>query len=87
MNIVTNISDDNPMFPEVRLNLNSPAGNAFVIMMNVSEALKRANYEKTLIDSILDDMKSSNYEHLCSIARKYITLYNTEEYEIENNDN
>lgn len=64
-----------PKYPEIKLDLNGPEGNAFYIMGAISRVLKIANESQDTIQSVLDDMKSSNYEHLCEVASRYITLY------------
>lgn len=73
--------DSKPLFSAVRLNLNSPDGNAFAIMGTVKKVLEAAKVSEGVIDSILKEMKSSDYDHLCEIAGRIITLYKTEHYE------
>lgn len=73
-----------PLFPQVKVNLNSPAGNAIVIMAVVNSALEEAKYDPDLRSKVLSDMKqASSYQNLCDIAGRYITLYRSEHYEME----
>lgn len=70
-----------PMFPQIKLNLNSPSGNAFEIIGTVKRALETAGITNGMITSILEEMKSSDYGHLCEIAGQIITLYRSDTYE------
>lgn len=72
-----------PVFPDVELNLNSPKGNAWHILKTVENTLKENDFSERQISFVLDDMQSSNYQHLCEVAQEYITLYRSENYEME----
>lgn len=73
-----------PLFPKVKVNLNSPAGNAIVIMAVVNSALEEAKYALDLRSKVLSEMKqASSYQNLCDTAGRYITLYRSEHYEKE----
>lgn len=74
-------TNSKPLFSAVRLNLNSPDGNAFAIMGTVKKVLEVAKVSEGVIDSILKEMKSGDYDNLCEIAGRIITLYKTEHYE------
>lgn len=73
-----------PLFPQVKVNLNSPDGNAIVIMAVVNHTLEATNYAPELRSKVLSEMKqASSYQNLCDIAGHYISLYCSENYEME----
>ena len=76
-------TNSKPLFSAVRLNLNSPDGNAFAIMGTVKKVLEIAKVSEGVIDSILKEMKSGDYDHLCEIAGRIITLYRSDTYEVK----
>lgn len=62
------------MFPSIVIDIRGPQGNAYCIMGIISNTLKQAGYNQNQIDDIISDMKSSDYEHLCNIAKKYVKI-------------
>lgn len=64
-----------PIFESVRINLNSPDGNALAIIGIVMNCLTQAKYHIAERESIKKDMLSSDYKHLCKVASKYVYLY------------
>ena len=72
------IKDRRDMNPQIEIDLNSPAGNAFVLMAYANKLGKRIyGYEKT--EEILEEMRLSTYELLIITFDKYfghiVTLY------------
>ena len=65
------------LFPTIVIDIDSPQGNAYCIMGIVANALKECAFTKEQINSILDDMKSSDYDHLVSVAKRYVTIVGT----------
>ena len=49
-------------------------GNAFSIMGNVKQALKRAGADKEYIDEYLIDATSGDYNHLLTVSMKYVNI-------------
>ena len=47
-------------------------GNAFSIMGNIKQALKRAGADKEYIDKYLKEAISGNYNHLLTVSMKYV---------------
>lgn len=70
------IKMEKPLFNEIKLDLNGHEGNAYYILATISNLLNQMgiNYEER--SSILEEMMSKDYEHLCRKAMKYITLKN-----------
>jgi len=54
----------------VRINLNSPDGNAFAIMAIVRGYL-RAVGQAEKVQSYFDEAKSSDYQNLLKVSQKY----------------
>lgn len=63
-----------PLFPSVVINLNGYQGNAFYIMGVVVECLYQCGYSYDEIEKVKEDMKSRDYDYLCKIASKYVSL-------------
>ena len=49
-------------------------GNAFAIMGNVKQALKRAGADKEYIDEYLKEATSGYYNHLLTVSMKYVNI-------------
>jgi len=62
--------------PYVKIDLNGPQGNAFVVLGMCTEAARNACWTNEEINSFLDDAKSSDYEHLLEVARKHFEIDN-----------
>ena len=64
---------------KVEIDLTGPDGNAFVLMGYASRLGKQLGFDKPKIDSIIEDMKSSDYEHLLELMENnfgaYIIMY------------
>lgn len=63
------------MFPSIKINIAGPDGNAYYIMGLIQTLLIEIGYNKDQIDEVINDMKSSDYEHLCNVAKKYVVLF------------
>ena len=62
------------MFPCITIDINGPQGNAYCIMGIIRNLLNQIDYTKEQIDEVISDMKSSDYEHLLDVARKYVII-------------
>jgi hypothetical protein len=49
-------------------------GNAFSIMGNIKQALKRAGADKEYIDEYLKEATSGNYDNLLVVSMKYVNV-------------
>lgn len=49
------------------IDLNGPQGNAFFLLGKAKNLCKQIGISKDMTDSILDDMQSSDYEHLINV--------------------
>ena len=63
-----------PIFQSVHLDITGEDGNAFMIMAVVLKCLLQSGYSKNELEELQKEMMSSDYDHLCQIARKYIYL-------------
>jgi hypothetical protein len=62
------------LFPSIEIDITGPMGNAYCIIGVVSTCLKEIGYSKDEIQTIIDDMMSSDYEHLLTVAKRYVTI-------------
>lgn len=51
-------------YPHLNMRLVGEDGNAFAIMGRLSRVLRRGGVPKEEIDAIIEDMTSSDYDHL-----------------------
>ena len=65
-----------PKFPNVEIDITGPKGNAYAIMGIVSQVLRQTGSTNEQVSNVLKDMMSSNYEHLVSVAARYVTIKN-----------
>ena len=63
-----------PLFPVIKVNIAGPQGNAWALMAIISKVLEAANYSKEDIDKVMEDMRSSDYDHVLEVAKKYVTV-------------
>ena len=63
-----------PLFSSVVIDISGPDGNAFAIIAIVMNCLKQCGYSKEEMDKIKKDMMSKDYNYLCSVASKYVSL-------------
>jgi hypothetical protein len=49
-------------------------GNAFFVMGNVKQALRRAGADKEYIDKYLNEATSGDYNHLLAVSMKYVDV-------------
>lgn len=57
------------------IDLTGPEGNAFCILGNAQQLGKELGKNKQEIEAILDDMKSSDYEHLIQVFDNHFGDY------------
>ena len=56
---------------DIVIDLDGPDGNAFVLLGTAKRFAKQLCYENTEIDSMLNDMQLSDYEHLLEVFDKH----------------
>tara|TARA_R100000455_G_C6159733_1_gene45506 strand:+ start:293 stop:526 length:234 start_codon:yes stop_codon:yes gene_type:complete len=56
---------------DIIIDLDGPDGNAFVLMATAKRFAKQLCYEDIEINSMLEDMKSSDYENLLKVFDKH----------------
>jgi hypothetical protein len=56
---------------DIVIDLDGPDGNAFVLLGTAKRFAKQLCYDKTEADSMLADMRSSDYEHLLEVFDKH----------------
>ena len=66
------------------IDIMGPDGNAFALMASVKNILRQLGAGNSYIESVLDDMQSSDYDHLLQIVvdeiGDYIEIEGLEEY-------
>lgn len=64
---------------KLQINLSKPEGNANYLLSIASNIGKQLQMEPHVIDAIIEDMKSLDYQHLVSVLDKnfgdYIDIY------------
>lgn len=64
---------------ELSIDLTGPEGNAYVLMGYAQKFAKQLGMDASEIEQLLQDMMSSDYEHLVSVFDKhfgkFVTLY------------
>jgi hypothetical protein len=64
---------------KIEIDLTGPAGNAYAVMGNCREWAKQLGYTSEEIKALMDDMMSSDYEHLIQVADghfgKFVIFY------------
>jgi len=55
---------------QFEISKSGPKGNAFYIMGETSRLLRAMGKTKQEIETIMQDMQSSNYTHLCEVAER-----------------
>ena len=58
------------MYKHINIDLIGEDGNAFAIMGRVQKAMRREDCTEEEISSIMDEMKSGNYDHLLQTVMK-----------------
>lgn len=61
-------------YPDVHVQLTGESDNAFAILGNVRQALKKAGVSKAEVDSFLSDAKSGDYDHLLQTCMRYVDV-------------
>jgi hypothetical protein len=61
-------------FPNAKVRLTGADGNAFSIMGEVSEALKRAGATQAQINEYVDESMSGDYDHLLQTTMRWVEV-------------
>lgn len=62
-------------------------GNAFSLLVHFQQLARRQGFDKKWIDSVLEDAKSSDYDHLIYTLSSHMEYeYSEEEYDYESED-
>ena len=72
-----------PLFSSVVIDISGPDGNAFAIIAIVMSCLKQCGYSKEEMNKIREDMMSKDYNYLCSVASRYVSLVGGDEFDYE----
>jgi hypothetical protein len=59
--------------PEI--DLNGPQGNAFYLLGTARDLAKKLQYSERMTEDIINDMKSSDYEHLIKTFDNHFGRY------------
>lgn len=63
-----------PKYPKIRVRLSGRDGNAFFILANVNQAMKRAGLTAEQIKEFDDEARSGDYDHLLRTCVKYVDV-------------
>lgn len=64
-----------PQNKKIQINLSNPEGNAFALMKLADSLGRKLGLESSDIESIIKDMKSSDFDHLVSVLDKHFGDY------------
>jgi hypothetical protein len=60
-------------YPQLHMRLAGEDGNAYSIMGRLTRVLRRGGVSQEEIKAVMDNMTSSNYEHLLQVAMETVT--------------
>ena len=60
--------------PEIEVNLVGQDGNAFAVLGAVTQAMKKANLERSEIKQFQEEAMSGDYDHLLQTAMAWVTV-------------
>lgn len=61
-----------PICKDVVVQLSGEDGNAFMIIGRVTSAMRRANIDKSIIDSFIKEATSGDYDNVLCTCGKYV---------------
>lgn len=61
-------------YPEIEVQLTAYSGNAFVIMSEVTQALRKGGVSKDEINEYTKESMSGDYDNLLRTAMKWVTV-------------
>jgi hypothetical protein len=65
---------DEPIYPDIEVQLTGESGNAGAIMGAVSRAMRRAGVPPEVIEEYRRESMSGDYDHLLVTAMKYVEV-------------
>ena len=66
---------DNPVFPEIEVQLTGEDGNAFFIISRVSAALRRHGVKPERINTFQQEAMSGNYDNVLRTCMAWVTVH------------
>ena len=64
-----------PKYPNIKVKLVGNNGNAFYIMGQVRDALRKNKVSKEEIDRFFEEASSGDYDHLLQTCMDWVTVY------------
>lgn len=61
--------------PKIVLDLTGPQGNAFVVLGTIRQLMRRLGYPLHKEEEVMQELMSSDYEHLIKTADEYFGDY------------
>lgn len=65
---------DDPIYPEIEVQLTGEDGNAFSIVSRTARALRRGGVSKEQVDQFREEATSGSYEHLLATVQKWVEI-------------
>lgn len=69
----TNILDE-PIYPDIKVQLTGEDGNGFFIVSRTARALSRGGVSKQSVDEFRHEATSRDYDHLLATVQKWVTV-------------
>ncbi len=63
-----------PKYPAIKVRLTGKDGNAFAILGNVKQALKKGKVPQSEISAFFAEAMSGDYNHLLATCSEYVTI-------------
>lgn len=68
------MSTDDPIYPNIEVELSEQDGNAFAILSRTARALTRGGVSKEQVNQYRHEATSGDYDHLLATTMKWVTV-------------
>lgn len=65
---------DEPIYPDIDVELVGLDGNGFFIVSRTAQALSRGGVSKENVDRFREEATSGDYDHLLAVVQKWVTV-------------
>jgi len=63
-----------PKYPHIKVRLTGKDGNAFAVLGNVKQALRKAKIPQEEISQFMNEAMSGDYSHLLGTCMKWVSI-------------
>lgn len=65
---------DEPIYPDIEVELSGQDGNAFAIVSRTARAMGRGGVSMEQVDLFREEATSGDYEHLLAVVQKWVRI-------------